>query len=149
MSIRKRVVVAAAAIVMVLGLAGCAAGIGPSAQYPGGPSGIDDAALTGDSQAFYVADSGAIAVVLWGSSTCPPIGERMVVEQPAADGNIVRVDVKAIAENQPCTRDLVPHTTVFPTPEEVTTTKPLTIRVADAELEIVNEVGDHSGGAGH
>lgn len=145
MSTRKRVGVAAAAIVMVLGLAGCAAGIGPSEQYPGAPSGVSQEALTGETQAFYVSDSGAIAVVLWGSSTCPLIGERMVTEQPAADGNAVRVDVRKIAEDQPCTRDLVPHTTVFPTPGDVTTTQPLTIRVADAEVEIVNEVGEDTG----
>lgn len=146
MSIRKRVGIASAAIVMVLGLAGCAAGIGPSEQYRGAPSGLDEVSLTGEPQAFYVSDAAAIAVVLWGSSTCPPIGERMVVESPAADGNVVRVDVNKIADDQPCTRDLVPHTTVFPTPNDVTTTEPLTIRVADTEIKIVNEVGDGSGG---
>lgn len=145
MSVRKRMGIAAAAIVMVVGLTGCAAGVGSSVQFAGVPDGVAEKALTGDPQAFYVSDSGAIAIVLWGSGTCPLIGERMVVEKSAAEGNVVRVDVQATAEDRPCTRDLRPHTTVFPTPNEVTTTEPLTIRVADTEIEIVNEVGDGAG----
>lgn len=142
MSGRVRVGVAAAAIALVLGLAGCAAGASAAESYAGAPHGIDEDQLSGDPQAFYVEDAGAIAVVLWGSSTCPPVGERMVVEKSADEGNIVRVDTREIPGNQPCTRDLVPHTSVFVTPSNVTTTQPLTIRVADTEVELVNEVSD-------
>lgn len=133
---------AIAALAVVIALAGCAAGAASTVNYAGTPHGVDEATLTGETQAFYVDDAGAIAVVLWGSSTCPPIGERMVVEQPAGEGNAVRVDVRATPADQPCTRDLVPHTSVFVTPSDVTTTEPLTVRVDDAEYELVNEVAE-------
>lgn len=123
-----------------LALTGCAAGAGPTESYPGLPEHVDASAVSGEPQAFYLENAGAIAVVLWGSSTCPPIGERMVVEEPASAGNVVRVDVRAIPEDRACTRDLVPHTSVFVTPSDVTTTSPLTIRVADAEIELVDAV---------
>ncbi len=142
MSGRTRFAVAAAAIALVLGLAGCAAGASVVENYAGGPHGIAEDQLKGETQAFYIEDAGAIAVVLWGSSTCPQIGERMVVEKTADEGNVVRVDVRPIPNEQPCTRDLVPHTSVFVTPSSVTTTQPLTIRVGDTEVKLVNEVTD-------
>jgi len=131
-----------AALAVVFALAGCAAGAASTVNYAGAPHGVDEESLTGENQAFYVEDAGAIAVVLWGSSTCPPIGERMVVEEPAGEGNAVRVEVREIPGDQPCTRDLVPHTSVFVTPDDVTTTEPLTIRIDDAEIELVNDVAE-------
>lgn len=64
----------------------------------------------------------------------------MIVEKEADEGNIVRVDTRDIPGNQPCTRDLVPHTSVFVTPSNVTTTQPLTIRVAGSDVKLVNGV---------
>lgn len=142
MSGRTRWGIVVGVAVIGLGLAGCAAGAGPTEVYAGVPEHVDESVVSGEPQAFYLEDAGAIAVVLWGSSTCPPIGERMVVEEPASAGNIVRVEVRDIPEDRACTRDLVPHTSVFVTPSDVTTTSPLTIRVADAEIELVNAVAE-------
>lgn len=132
------------AIAAVLALAGCASGM-PTENYPGGPAegrgdGHGETELTGEPQAVYLVNAGAIAITLWGSSTCPTVGERMVVEEPAGEGNAVRVETREIPEETPCTMDLVPHTTVFATPSGVTTTEPLTVRIDDIELELVNEV---------
>lgn len=127
---------------VVLALTACAAGAAPTEEYAGGPQGVRESALNGEPQAFYLADAGAIAIVLWGSSTCPPVGERMVVEEPAEKGNVVRVDVREQTDGRPCTRDLTPHTSVFVTPASVTTTKALTIRVDGIEIGLENAVGD-------
>lgn len=144
MTMNRRTGAAVLAVAAILGLAGCAAG-SPTENYPGAPAGghgeeQGEVELSGEPEAFYLVNAGAIAVVLWGSSTCPLVGERMVVEEPAGEGNAVRVEVREHPEQTPCTMDLTPHTTVFATPGDVTTTEPLTIRIDDTELTIVNEV---------
>ena len=49
----------------------------------------------GAPQAFYLNDGGELAVVLWGSSTCPYIGTDISVVKPADEGNEVKVTVAA------------------------------------------------------
>ena len=95
--------------------------------------------MAGEPQAFYVSDGGAIAVVLWGSSTCPPIADRMVVDAPKREGNTVTVSVREDFEG-PCTLDLAPHTSVFVTPTDIATFEPLTINVGNAEVVILDSV---------
>ncbi|WP_431801676.1 hypothetical protein [Microbacterium sp. bgisy203] len=144
MTTRTRTGAAVLAIAAVLALAGCASGA-PTESYPGGPAGghgeeTGGTELTGEPEAFYLENAGAIAVVLWGSSSCPTVGERMIVEERAGAGNAVRVETREVPEQTPCTLDLVPHTTVFATPGSVKTTEPLTIRIDDTELTLVDEV---------
>ena len=79
---------------------------------------------------------GQLALVVWGSSTCPVVGERISVLDPAGEGNRVAIDVVKRPENEACTMDLAPHTTLFWTPVEVTTTEPLTVEVLGTEVEV-------------
>ena len=55
---------------------------------------------------------------------------------PAGEGNRVAIDVVKRPENEACTMDLAPHTTLFWTPVEVTTTEPLTVEVLGTEVEV-------------
>jgi hypothetical protein len=86
----------------------------------------------GQAAATYLENGVKLAVVLWGSSTCPPVGERMHVlpDEP----NAVRIDLREIPQDRPCTMDLVPHTTVFGT--KTSTVEPLVIHVGDETIEL-------------
>lgn len=88
----------------------------------------------GEARAIYLEDGGRIALVLWGSSSCPPVGTAMTVVADAESGNAVRVELVSYPEDQPCTQDFVPHTTVFWTPVYITTTQELRIEVGDEEV---------------
>ncbi len=90
----------------------------------------------GEPSAVYLDNGDQIAVILWGSSTCPPVGSRLVVLEDANSGNSVRLDVAEIPADAVCTADIVPHTTVFGAPQQTTTTKPLTIAVGDQEITL-------------
>lgn len=86
----------------------------------------------GQAAATYLENGVNFAVVLWGSSTCPPVGERLHVlpDEP----NAVRIDLREIPPDRPCTMDLVPHTTVFGT--KTSTVEPLVIHVGDETIEL-------------
>jgi len=79
---------------------------------------------------------GQIALVIYGSSSCPSVGKEIRVLEPAGEGNRVAIDLVQRPENEICTMDFVPHTTIFWTPVEVTTTEPLVVEVAGYEVEI-------------
>ncbi|WP_133411767.1 hypothetical protein [Agromyces badenianii] len=82
------------------------------------------------------ADGGQIALTISGSSTCPVVGEQIRVLEKAGEGNRVAIDLVQRPEDQVCTMDLVPHTTLFWTPVTVTTTEPLVVEVAGYEIEV-------------
>lgn len=86
--------------------------------------------------AQWVGQGGQLAVTISGSSTCPPVGTRINVIEPAGEGNRVSVDVAELPADQPCTMDLVPHTTVFWSPVFVTTTEPLVVEVGDQSVTV-------------
>ena len=90
----------------------------------------------GETTAAYLNYGDRLAIVLWGSSTCPPVGSQIVVTENAENGNAVRVDLVERPDDEVCTMDLVPHTTVFGTPQSITTTLPLRIDVAGEEIEL-------------
>ena len=90
----------------------------------------------GETSAVYLDNGDRLAVVTWGSSTCPLVGSSISVVEDANSGNSVRVEVEEIAADAVCTSDFVPHTTVFGTPENTTTTKPLNVDV-DGEQVVV------------
>jgi hypothetical protein len=121
-----------------LALAGCTTTTG-NTNYAGLPADSDivggsPATATGP-QAFWVGEGDQIAVSVWGSSTCPPIGERISVVNDASSGNTIAIEM-AKPTDQPCTMDLVPHTTQFWTPAEVSTTQPLKIQVAGESITL-------------
>ena len=140
-------------------LAGCAPGSGPVDDFPGLPAveeeeteggeaeegveGDDDEAETeepaeptGDEPFVqYLNDGGRLAVTIWGSSTCPVVGTDLRVTAAAGEGNAVEV-VLPEPEDGPCTMDFVPHTTVFSTPSDVTTTEPLEVAIGDAVVVV-------------
>lgn len=155
-----RAAVAAAVLAAVLGLSACMPGPDPIEHFAGvpliapefvpAPEGEGEAegeaeeegevelveleVSEGEARAIYLEDGGRIALVLWGSSTCPPVGTSMTVVEDAEAGNSVRVDLASIPADRPCTADFVPHTTVFWTPVDITTTQPLRITVGGEEV---------------
>ncbi len=135
---RTRLVLATVVAASALLLTGCAPiGNTPTGNYPGFPQGHEPGSdISGTPTAAWVSDGTKIAITLFGSSSCPSVGSAIHVVEQAADGNAVSIDVAALPENTPCTMDLVPHTTEFWTPQDVTTTKPLEISVMDQQIEL-------------
>ncbi|MDH6182134.1 hypothetical protein M2152_002316 [Microbacteriaceae bacterium SG_E_30_P1] len=126
---------AAAALALPLLLAGCVGGAvtnyqGEPEQFAGEPGGDADSGL----QAFWLQEGAQLAITLSGSSGCPYIVTSITVLEKAGEGNRISAEVPPIPEDKACTMDFVPHTTVFSTPGEVTTTEPLTIEVMDSEI---------------
>jgi hypothetical protein len=91
---------------------------------------------TGEPNVVWWEQGGQLALVVYGSSTCPVVGENIRVLEKAGEGNRVAIDVVKRAENEVCTMDLVPHTTLFWTPVDVTTTEPLIVEVVGTEVEV-------------
>jgi hypothetical protein len=139
MKMRKSALLAIPALAFALVLTGCTLP-GPSSNFPGLPdeeqiaqeSEADDSGI----QAFWLEEGDSIAIAISGSSTCPVIGSRLNVIEQAGEGNIVEVKPEAQPADQVCTMDFVPHTTTFPTPNDVTTTEPLVVRVGDKEVTV-------------
>ncbi|UOE42696.1 hypothetical protein [Agromyces larvae] len=144
----RRVVLAAAALTSVFLLSACAPGTSSVEHFSGLPT-VEHAVVGeegtietaeqegGDGQpvAMWLELGGKIAVTVWGSSTCAPIGERISVVAPKGEGNTVAISLKEYRDGA-CTADLVPHTTVFWTPMNITTTEELTVQVADTEVTV-------------
>jgi len=91
---------------------------------------------SGEPQVAWWEQGGQIAMVVFGSSTCPTVGQQIRTLEKAGEGNRVAIDLVQRPENEICTMDFVPHTTIFWTPVEVTTTEPLVVEVAGYEVEI-------------
>lgn len=97
------------------------------AELPAGA--IDEEALGDGPQVVWLEEGAQLALVIGGSSTCPSVGRDIRVLDKADEGNRVAIDLVERPEDEVCTMDFVPHTTVFWTPYDVTTTKPLTVEV--------------------
>lgn len=85
----------------------------------------------GDPQLAWLKDGKQIGITLWGSSTCPPIVESLT---PTSSNAFTAVQEPIPAK--PCTRDLVPHTTVFATPSDTTTSSDVTIVLDGTSLTL-------------
>lgn len=135
--IKSRILTVSMIGFLAVALAGCAAQGSSFAGLPDEESVAGESEL-GDSgiQAFWLHEGTEIAVALWGSSTCPVIGSVIHVVEPKHEGNTVSIDTNSIPDDKVCTRDYVPHTTVFYTPGAITTTEPLTIQVLDQEITL-------------
>jgi hypothetical protein len=125
----------AGAGVAVLALAGCMTSY-PTETYNGDPEesirsvgGEEDGVMLS-----WLHQGGQIALTTWGSSTCPVVGSHIDVVSPSGEGNTVAITVDPIGDDQICTMDYVPHTSVFWTPQEVITGEPLTVQVMGKEL---------------
>lgn len=129
-------------ITAALALAGCAASGGerPATDYAGVPAefptGGADNIGDGTPHALWVQDGARLAVVTYGSSSCPFVGESLRVVAPAGQGNIVRVTLSTIPPNQMCTADFGPHTTEFLTPANITTTESLRVDIDGVSVDI-------------
>lgn len=107
----------------------------PVSDYAGDAEGNEGAPEDAVSAAWQQ-QGGKIAVTIPGSSTCPVVGSNIRVLDKAGEGNRVAVDVVERDENEACTMDLVPHTTVFWTPVTVTTTEELVVEVAGESVTV-------------
>ncbi|WP_353826692.1 hypothetical protein [Agromyces sp. SYSU T0242] len=160
----RRLLLAGAAIASALLLTACNPGSGAVEDFPGLP--VEDEATeaggeetdlgggteeetdeddavevpepTGDEPYVqYLDDGGRLAITVWGSSTCPIVLTGLTVTAEAGEGNAVEAALpEEDAEPRPCTADYVPHTTVFWTPVDVTTTEPLQVTVGDAVVTV-------------
>ena len=160
----RRLLFASVAVVSALLLSGCAPGSGPVENFPGLPVLDEEAEAAGDAEdteeggetedeaeegsaeevpeptcdepyVQYLEDGGRLAITIWGSSTCPIVLTDLRVTAEAGEGNAVEA-VLPEPEDGPCTMDFVPHTTVFSTPADVTTTEPLEVTIGDAVVTV-------------
>ncbi|MDR6610738.1 hypothetical protein [Leifsonia sp. 1010] len=134
-----RLLPAAAAILVVAALAGCSAAPGrPVEDYSGEPKGIDAPASSagGASWAAWLDGGDRFAIVLYGSSTCPP---KVANVTASADDTITAT--LAPAPGGICTRDYVPHTTVFATPDRIAKGTGVNIVLPDSTLTLPADRG--------
>jgi hypothetical protein len=146
----RRAALAGAALASVFLLAACAPATSPAESYAGQPElehvveedeegaaeEEEHEAVEGETSAVWLQQGGQLAVTTWGSSTCPVVGTDIRVVEPRGEGNTVEIVTKEYPEDQICTMDFVPYTTVFWTPLDVTTTEPLTVQIQGEELEV-------------
>lgn len=145
----RRAALAGAALASVFLLSACAPGTSPAEEYAGQPevehaveedeegAAEDEAhAVEGETSAMWLQQGGQLAITTWGSSGCPVAGTDITVVAKAGEGNTVEIATKQYPEDQVCTMDFVPYTTVFWTPLDVTTTEPLTVRIEGEEIEV-------------
>ncbi|WP_285115535.1 hypothetical protein [Leifsonia sp. fls2-241-R2A-40a] len=129
-----RLLPAVAALVAVAALAGCSSAPGrPVDDYAGEPKGVQAPASSagGAAWAAWLEDGARVAIVLYGSSSCPPKVQNISVS--GAD------TIKAVLAPAPggiCTRDYVPHTTVFATPDHITKSAEVNVVLPDATLTL-------------
>jgi hypothetical protein len=160
----RRVGLAAAALAFVFVLSGCNPSGNAAENFPGRPVPEEAAAVdlgAGSDEADVGVEEGEEAeeavdpmepndtpeVIWWnegaqlaltisGSSSCPVVGRDIRVLQEAHEGNRVAIDLVQRDENEICTADFVPHTTLFWTPVDVTTTEPLVVEVFGTEVTV-------------
>lgn len=106
----------------------------PEVSMPG--EGGSGELADGTPHAMWIGDGGKLAVITYGSSTCPVVGTTIDVVAKAGAGNAVKVNTADIPADRPCTMDLVAHTTEFWTPQNITTTEPLVVEVAGSTIEV-------------
>ena len=142
-SLFRRAGLVAVAAASVLLLSACNPGSAAVEDYSGVPVGdhagdADGHEAGGEEgvQAVYLQQGGQLAVTIPGSSTCPVVGSRIRVLEEAGEGNRVAIDVVERDEDEVCTMDVVPHTTVFWTPVHVTTTEELTVEVVGETVTV-------------
>ncbi|SDS09475.1 hypothetical protein [Microterricola viridarii] len=129
------------AATVVVGISACAstpgAGSGGSLSavedYSGLPEGMVGLPQnpSGEPQLYWLQDGAQIGITLWGSSTCPPIVESLTQTSSNAF-----TATQAELPAKPCTRDLVPHTTVFTTPSDTATSSDVTIVLDGTSLTL-------------
>jgi len=161
----RRAGLAAAALASVLLLTACNPGGGPAEDYTGLPVSDEEAAVEGEAgeaegegevegeaelpagaideealgegpQVVWLEQGGQLALVIGGSSSCPSVGREIRVLDKAGEGNRVAIDLVERPDDEVCTMDFVPHTTVFWTPTEVTTTEELLVEVAGTTVTV-------------
>ena len=131
-SSRLAPVVAALATVAVL--AGCSSAPGrPLEDYAGEPKGVDAPASSagGAAWAAWLEDGTQFAIVLYGSSSCPP-----KVQNVSATGDATITATLAPAPGGICTHDYVPHTTVFATPDRISKDAEVKVMLPDTALRL-------------
>ncbi|ANF31626.1 hypothetical protein A0130_08025 [Leifsonia xyli] len=129
-----RLLPAIAAVVAAASLAGCTGSPNrPVDDYSGEPKGVQPPASSagGASWAVWLEDGDQLAIVLYGSSTCPP-----KVQNVTATSSTQITATLAPAPGGICTRDFVPHTTVFGTPDRITKTGEVKVVFPDTTLTL-------------
>ena len=128
MSLRRplatALVAAALGAVSVIAFAGCAGASPVVKDYRGEPKGIEAPASSagGAPWSAWLDGGKRFTLTVYGSSTCPPAASDLVVRSD----NRVQV-LFPDPPKKPCTKDYVPHTTVFDTPGGIDSSKDVTI----------------------
>lgn len=116
-----------AAFASLLALAGCGVPGVATDRYAGVPPGVQAAFDDSEPRAI-VADDGNLALVTYGSSSCPPT----VTGIRAEDAGTITLSL-AESPNDVCTADMAATTHVVPLPDEASG-RPLTVHVVYTDM---------------
>ena len=118
------------------GVGNAGATFSPEEDYAGLPEGMVGLPQnpSGEPQLYWLQDASQIGITLWGSSSCPPIVESLT----QTSANAFEATQQEIPP-KPCTRDLVPHTTVFATPTGTSPSSDVTIVLDGTSLTLPAE----------
>jgi len=120
-------------------LAGCSTAAGkPVEDYAGEPKGVQAPASSagGAAWAAWLDGGDRFAIVLYGSSTCPP-----KVANVSATATDAITATLAPAPGGICTHDYVPHTTVFATPDRIAKDAEVSVVLPDSTLTLPADRG--------
>ena len=99
----------------MLVLASCANTSVADEVYSGVPEGFQADPLTAETTALWIEENTRFAVVTYGSSSCPPVAEELIVH------NADHLEIQfAVSTKGLCTADMAPTTHEFSLPGEVT-----------------------------
>ncbi|WP_281882818.1 hypothetical protein [Agromyces rhizosphaerae] len=136
-TLRRTTAALALAASALLLLAACTPGTSAIEHYDGAPEEYDSAYGSSSAeglQVFVLENGDKLAITLYGSSSCPWIGETIAVTAKKDEGNAVEIEVRPLPDNTACTQDYVPHTTVFWTPKTYVETNGLTVTALGQSL---------------
>ena len=80
----------------------------------------------------WVDDGRYVAVVTWGSSSCPTGPDDVDV----VDEQVIEIGLAPLTRGDVCTADMSPHVVVLDLPRGIDPTEPLVARVEDTEVTI-------------
>lgn len=110
-------------LLAMVSLSGCAAATIATDLYAGFPPGADSSLDTGYTPIGILTGDGDLALVTYGSSSCPPT--VTAIDSPSP--NTVTIEVTSDTEGV-CTADMAPTTHIVPLPGGATE-RPLTVTV--------------------
>ena len=119
----RQALMTAVGLLAIVGLSGCASAGVAIDRYRGTPPGLDISSDSDPVPTAILDDDGNLALVTYGSSSCPPTATSIEMTGEGA----VNIELEPDSGG-PCTADMAPTTHIIPLPDGATS-RPLTVHV--------------------